>query len=124
MKSAPPPPGAPKYPDFVYPAAVPGAAAQAAGVDRGCQFFSNDQVRNSNSEVAAALKAVPYSVPARTGEGYVALARQDNARAVDQFELALRAAPAYAPALVGKGQALLAMNRDSDARAAFEAALQ
>ncbi len=124
MKSAPPPPTAPKYPDFVYPTAVPAAAAQAAAVDRGWRFLQSDDLRSAEREFAAALKAVPDFVPARTGEGYVALARQDNARAVDQFELALRAAPAYAPALVGKGQALLAMNRDSDARAAFEAALR
>ena len=124
MKSAPPLPSAPKYPDFVYPAAVSTAATQAAAVDLGWRYLQNDDLRSAEREFAAALKAVPDLVPARTGEGYVALARQDNARALDQFELALRGAPAYAPALVGKGQALLAMNRDGDARAAFEAALE
>ena len=104
---------APKYPDFVYPNAVPAAAPQAAAVERGWRFLQSDDLRSAEREFAAALKAVPDFVPARTGEGYVALARQDYMRAVDQFELALRGAPAYAPALVGKGQALLSMNRDA-----------
>ena len=88
------------------------------------RFLQNDDLKSAEQEFTAALKVVPDFVPARTGEGYVALARQDYMRALDQFELALRGAPAYAPALVGKGQALLSMNRDSDARAAFEAALK
>jgi len=124
-KTAPPPlPPTLKYPEFVYPAAVPPATGpQAAAVDRGWRYLQNDDLRSAEREFAAALKAVPDFVPARTGEGYLALARQDYMRAVDQFELALRGAPAYAPALVGKGQALLSLNRDSDARVAFEAAL-
>ena len=116
VKTAPPLPPTLKYPDFVYPNAVPAAAPQAAAVDRGWRFLQNDDLRSAEREFAAALKAVPDFVPARTGEGYVALARQDYRRALDQFELALRAAPAYAPALVGKGQSLLSMSRDSDAR--------
>ena len=124
VKTAPPLPPTLKYPDFVYPNAVPAAAPQAAAVDRGWRFLQNDDLRSAEREFAAALKAVPDFVPARTGEGYVALARQDYRRALDQFELALRAAPAYAPALVGKGQSLLSMGRDSDARVAFEAAVK
>src|SRR5258705_6471128 len=124
MKAAPTLPSAPKYTEFVYPAAVPATGPQAAAVDRGWRFLQNDDLRNAEREFAAALKAVPDFVPARTGEAYVALAGQDYMRALDQFDLALRGAPSYAPALVGKGQALLSMNRDADARAAFEAALK
>ena len=124
MKSAPPLPPTLKYPEFIYPAAGQAAAAQADAIDRGWRFLQSDDLRSAEREFAAALKVIPDFVPARTGEGYVALARQDYVRALDQFELALRGAPAYAPALVGKGQALLSVNRDSDARAAFEAALK
>jgi tetratricopeptide (TPR) repeat protein len=124
VKTAPPVPSTLKYPEFVYPSAVPAAAPQAATVDRGWRFLQNDDLANADREFAAALKAVPDFMPARTGEGYVALARQDYMRALDRFELALRAAPSYAPALAGKGQALLSMNRDPEARATFEAALK
>jgi len=124
MKEAPSLPPGLKYPEFVYPAAVSAAGPQAAAVDRGWRYLQNDDLRSAEREFAAALKALPDDVPARTGEGYLAMARQDHMRALDQFELALRGAPAYAPALVGKGQALLSLNRDSDARAAFEAALK
>jgi tetratricopeptide (TPR) repeat protein len=123
MKSAPPLPPGLKYPEFVYPAVEQPAAAQRDAIDRGWRFLQNDDLRSAEREFAAVLKVIPDFVPARTGEGDVALARQDYMRALDRFELALRAAPAYAPALVGKGQALLSLNRDSEARAAFEAAL-
>lgn len=123
-KSAPPLPPALKYPDFVYPRAIGATAQQAAAIERGWRFLQNDDLPNAEREFASALKAVPDSVPARTGEGYVALARQDYRRGLDQFELALRTAPVYPPALVGKGQALLSMDRDAEARAAFEMALK
>src|SRR2546422_8730732 len=88
MKAAPPAlPPTLKYPDFVYPTSVPATGPQAAAVERGWRFLQNDDLRSAEREFAAALKAVPDFVPARTGEGYVALARQDYMRAVDQFEL-------------------------------------
>lgn len=124
VKTAPPLPPTLKYPEFVYPSAIPAAAPQAAAVDRGWRFLQNDDLPNADREFAAALKTVPDFTPARTGEGYVALAREDYMRALDRFDLALRAAPSYAPALAGKGQALLSMNRDAEARAAFEGALK
>jgi len=124
MKSAPPLPPTLKYPEFIYPSAVPAAASQAAAVDRGWRFLQNDDLANADREFAAVLKAAPDFAPARTGQGYVALAHQNPMRALDQFDLALRTATSYAPALAGKGQALLAMNRDADARTAFEAALK
>jgi tetratricopeptide (TPR) repeat protein len=124
VKSAPPLPPTPKYPDFVYPTAVPAAAPQAAAVDRGWRFLQNGDFNDAEREFASALKAAPDFAPARTGEGYVALARQDYTAAVERFDVALRGAPGYAPALAGKGQALLSMNRDSEALAAFEAAVK
>lgn len=124
VKTAPPLPPTLKYPEFVYPSAVPAAAPQAAAVDRGWRYLQNDDLINADREFSAALKAVPDFAPARTGEAYVALARQEYMRALNQFDLALRVAPSYAPALAGKGQALLSVNRDTEARAAFEAALK
>lgn len=124
MKSAPPLPPTLKYQEFVYPSAIPAAAPQALAVDRGWRYLQNDDLKSADREFAAALKQTPDFAPARTGEGYVALARQDYMHALDQFDLALRGTPAYAPALAGRGLALLSMNRDSDARAAFEAALK
>ncbi len=124
VKTVPPAPTTLKYPDFVYPSAVPAAAPQAEAVERGWRFLQADDLRNADATFAAALKTDANSFPARTGEGYVALARRDYTRAVDTFDVALRRAPAYAPALVGKGQALLLLKRDDEALAAFEAALK
>jgi tetratricopeptide (TPR) repeat protein len=123
VKTAPPLPPTLKYSEFVYPAPAP-AAGEAMAVDRGWRFLQNDDLSNAEREFAAALKSAPNSAAAKTGEGYVSLARHDYMRALDHFDVALRGAAAYAPALVGKGLTLLSLNRDSDARAAFEAAMK
>src|SRR5258705_8192636 len=99
MRAAPPLPSAPKYPECVYPAAVPATGPQAAAVDCGWRYLQNDDLRNAEREFAAALKAVPDYVPARTGEGYIALARQDYMLALDHIQLALPGPPAYVPPL-------------------------
>jgi tetratricopeptide (TPR) repeat protein len=124
MKAAPPLPPTLKYAEFVYPAPVPAAGREAMAVDRGWRFLQNDDLSNAEREFAAAVKTVPDSVAANTGQGYVSLARHEYMRALDHFEIALRGVPAYAPALVGKGLTLLSLNRDSDARVAFEAAMR
>jgi tetratricopeptide (TPR) repeat protein len=124
MKAAPALPPTLKYSEFVYPAPVSAAAREAMAVDRGWRFLQNDDLSNAEGEFAAAVRTAPDSAAARTGEGYVSLARHDYVRALERFEGALRGVPAYAPALVGKGLTLLSLNRDSDARAAFEAAIK
>src|SRR5215813_3612057 len=124
VKTAPPLPSTPKYPEFVYPAPLPATAREAMAVEFGWRFLQNDDLSNAEREFAGALKSAPDSVAARAGEGYVSLAKHDYMRALDHFELALRGAPAYAPALVGKGLTLLSLNRDSDARTALEAAMK
>ena len=124
VKTAPPLPPTLKYTEFMYPAPVPQAAREAMEVDRGWRFLQNDDLSNAEREFTAALKSAPNSAAAKTGEGYVSLARHDYVRALDHFEVTLRGVPAYAPALVGKGLTLLSLNRDSDARAAFEAAMK
>src|SRR5262245_32079644 len=124
VKTAPPLPPTLKYPEFVYPASVPPAAREAMAVDRGWRFLQNDDLSGAEREFAGALKIASDSAAAKAGEGYVSLARHDDMRALEHFDLALRGAPAYAPALVGRGLTLLSLNRDSDARAAFEAAMK
>jgi tetratricopeptide (TPR) repeat protein len=123
-KTAPLLPPTPKYPDFIYPTPVPAAARESMAIDRGWRFLQNDDLPSAEREFAGVLKSAPDSAAAKTGEGYVALARHDYMRALERFEGALRGASAYAPALVGKGLTLLSLDRDSDARAALEAAIQ
>src|SRR4051812_29191403 len=94
MKSAPPLPAALKYPEFVYPNTAAAAAPEAAAVDRGWRFLQNDDLKGADREFAAALKIDPMFTPARSGEGYVALARKDYARSLQIFDAALRGSPA------------------------------
>ncbi len=123
-----PPPVLPtvlSHPEFLFPA-VPVALQRAPGADRidlAWRYLQSDDLRSADREFAAALKRNPGLYPAQAGEGYVALARRDHARALAAFDAALRGAGDYVPALVGRGQTLLALRRDGEALTAFEAAL-
>lgn len=116
--------GAPKHPDFVFPAVPQGTRPELASrIDRGWQYLQLDDHRNAEREFAAALKQQPSFHPAETGMAYLALARGNERDASSRFERALQGDAGYVPALVGKGQALLELDRDADALASFEAAL-
>jgi len=121
----PPPAGAAKFPDFVYPDA-PGslASAPAAATHQlGWQWLQAGDLKQAERSFAAALKGTPGFFPAEAGLGYVALARKDNKAAVTHFERAIAADAAYAPALAGRGEALLAEGQREPALASFEAAV-
>jgi len=116
--------GAPKHPDFMFPAVPEGTLpAQSARLDRGWQYLQLGDLRNAEREFAAALKQQAGFFPADAALAYVALARGDEADALAAFDRALAAAAAYVPALVGRGQALLEADRTGDALVSFEAAL-
>jgi len=123
-KVAPVVTGAPRHPEFVFPAAPTGSAAnQAARLDRGWQFLQGDDLRGAEREFSGALKEEPKFYPAETALGYVALARGNEKDAEARFQRALQQESGYVPALVGRGQALLELDRAPDALASFEAAL-
>jgi tetratricopeptide (TPR) repeat protein len=116
--------GAPRHPEFIFPAAPPGAPAAAASrVDRGWQYLQAGDLRNADREFTAALRQQAAFHPAETALAYLALARGDEKAANERFERALAIEAGYVPALVGRGQALLELERDGDALASFEAAL-
>jgi len=117
--------GAPKFPDFVVPAAPADLAPAdvAARQTAAWQLLQSGDARAADREFAAVLKQAPGFYPAEAGLGYSALARHDNAAAVGHFDRALSANPAYAPALAGKGDALAAEGRADAALSAYEGAL-
>jgi tetratricopeptide (TPR) repeat protein len=124
-RTPPPLPATLRHPEFVFPA-VPEALKDNPGADRidlGWRFLQNDDLRNADREFATALKQSPALYPARTGAGYVDLARRAHDEALAEFTAVLEQAPKYAPALVGRGQAYLGLKRNSDALSSFEAAL-
>jgi len=116
--------GAPKHPDFVFPAVPEGTKPeQASRIDRGWKYLQLDDHRNAEREFAAALKQQPSFHPAETAMAYLALARGDERDAASRFDRALQGDAGYVPALIGKGQALLELDRDAEALASFETAL-
>ena len=120
-----PPPGAPKFADFVFPAAPPnlGPADLLAAHTRAWQFLQDGDTRAADRDFAAILKVSPEFYPAETGLGYTAFARKDAQSAVTHFDRALSANPTYAPALAGKGDALLSLGRTDAALVTFQAAI-
>ncbi len=126
-KSAPvlPAPGAPRFPEFVFPAAPAslGPPAAVAAHELGWQWLQAGDLRAADRNFTAALRLAPAFYPAETGMGYLALARKDNKEAATHFDRALAANPAYAPALAGRGEALLTLGQREQALASFEAAI-
>jgi len=121
----PVPPGAPKFADFVFPAAPPDFA-QADLLEahsRAWQFLQAGDTKEADRDFTSILKMSPSFYPAETGLGYSAFARKDAQAAVSHFDRALTINPTYAPALAGKGDALLALGRTDAALEAFQAAL-
>lgn len=117
--------GAPKFADFVYPAAAPELAPADIRERHGVawQFLQAGDTRAAEREFTAVLKQAPDFYPAEAGLGYIGLARKEAAAAVAHFDKALARNPAYAPALSGKGEALLVLGRTGAALEAFEAAI-
>ena len=113
------------HPEFLFPAIPDAQRATQEGlhVDQGWRYLQNDDLRGADREFGAALKRRPAFHPARTGEGYVALARRDHERALASFDAALGTSTGYVPALVGRGLALLGAKRDAEALTALEAAV-
>lgn len=121
---APPPAGAPAFPDFVRPA-VPDAlrpGPDAARLDAGWHALQAKDLAGAGRIFAEILQRRPAFYPAQTAAGYVAVAQGEPAQAVTAFDAALAVDPAYAPALAGRGEALLTLGREDEALDTFRAA--
>jgi len=122
--AAPVVPGAPRYPEFVFPAA---SAAPSPRLEQqhaaAWQRLQGGDLRGAEREFASIVKTAPEFYPAETALGYVALARKDHNAALTHFERALAVQGSYAPALAGRGQAYVAANQRDQALASFDAAL-
>ena len=116
---------APKFADFVFPAAPADLAPPAVVTAHGAawQVLQAGDARAAEHDFSVIVKQAPGFYPAQAGMGYTALARKEPAAALAQFDKALAASPSYAPALAGKGEALLALGRTDGAADAFQAAL-
>jgi tetratricopeptide (TPR) repeat protein len=123
-KLAPPPAvSTPKFPDFVFPAAIEQVDSVTAERQRaGWQWLQAGDLRTAERVFTAILKRQPQFTPAESALGYVELARRQPDDALARFSAVVANAPSYAPALAGRAQALLALGRDAEALASLEAA--
>jgi tetratricopeptide (TPR) repeat protein len=121
----PTPAGAPKFPDFIFPAGEPALASPTVWNDYrdAWSVLQAGDPKAADRRFSAILKVTPGFYPAEAALGYAALARKDAQAAVGHFDRALAASSAYAPALAGRGEALLALGRSDAALESFEAAL-
>lgn len=123
-----PPPdaaAAARYPDFIFPAPVPGLGTPAS-LERhqaGWLWLQAGDLKAAARNFEAALKLSADFYPAHAALGYVGLARDDQRDALEQFDRAVVANPRYVPALVGRGDALLALGDREQALKSFEAAV-
>ncbi len=129
----PPPvtPGAPMFPDFVFPSAparragaeAPADARLQADLQAAWQLLQAGEFRSAERDFASVASRGPAFYPAEVGLGYVNVAERRFKDALARFDSVVSRHPAYAPALAGRGDALLGLARPDDALSAFEAAL-
>jgi len=120
-----PAPGAPKYPDFVFPAPPDraGDARARASLEDGWDRLQAGDLGGAESLFAQLAGQQPAFYPASVGLGYVLLAQGRPKEALVRFDAAAKQAPRYGPALAGLAEALLATGQRDAAIGAFEAAL-
>jgi tetratricopeptide (TPR) repeat protein len=124
-KAPPVVPGAPKYPEFVFPD-VPADLATSAQVrahDAAWRQLQAGDLKGAWRAFEQVAKKDSTFYPADAGAGWAALAARDGKQAVAAFDRALQRAPKYVPALVGRGEALLSLKDERAALASFESAL-
>jgi len=116
-------PGAPHYPDFVFPAPAASApAADRAGQLEAWSMLQAGNVGSAERQLNELLKRTTDAAPILASLGYVALAKRDADHAVGRFNDAISKQPAMAPALVGRGLAFADLGRAADALLSFETA--
>ena len=117
--------GAPKYPDFVYPAPPDrvGDARARALLEDGWNRLQAGDLRGAEAALAPLAGQQPAFYPAAVGLGYTLLAQNRPKEALLHFDAAVKQAPRYGPALAGRGEALLAAEQRDAAVEAFERAL-
>lgn len=123
---APPPvvPGAPRYPDFVFPV-VPdrlGDDRLRSRHDTAWRYIQAGNLGAASREYADMVRRSPAFYPAEAGLAYVLVAESRYRDAIVRFDQVLRRAPQYGPALAGRGEALAASGQTELAIASFEAA--
>lgn len=117
-------PGAPKFPEFVFPTVSPARSeAMLTRHEQAWQKLQVGDLKNADREFTILLTASADFHPAETGRGYVALARKDYKAALQHFDRAIAIDGTYAPAHAGRGQTLLAMNDPTRALVSLDAAL-
>jgi len=120
-----PAPGALRYPDFVYPVPLAGAADPRVDARHQTAWgrLQAGDLKLAEAEFAGIASRDPGYYPAAVGWGYALVAAGLTTEALARFDRAIRLAPRYAPALAGRAEALLAEGRRDEALAGFEAAL-
>jgi tetratricopeptide (TPR) repeat protein len=117
-------PGAPRYPEFIFPKAAPGMAGDVlAQHEAAWRFLQAGDVKAAERGFAQLARTAPELYPAHAGLGYAALARKDHKAALEHFNHALATDTQYVPALTGRGQTYLAMGEHARALESFDAAL-
>jgi tetratricopeptide (TPR) repeat protein len=116
-------PGAPHYPDFVFPApSATAPPADRAGQREAWDTLQAGDVGSAERQLNELLRRAPEDASILASLGYVALARRDSDHAIGRFNDAISKQPVLAAALVGRGLAFAELGRPADAVASLEAA--
>jgi tetratricopeptide (TPR) repeat protein len=122
-KAPPLAPGAPRFPEFVFPTPTAGVPSSEASKQRNAwNTLQAGNIGSAERQFNQLLRRAPGNASVVAGLGYVALAKRELSQAIARFDHAIGLQPSLAPALVGKGLALVELGRAGDAISNFEAA--
>jgi tetratricopeptide (TPR) repeat protein len=117
-------PGAPRFPDYVFPA-VPASFKDPqllAKHEAAWRALQSGDFREAVRAFSELLKRTPAFYPADAGLGFAQTADGKFPAALASFERALKAGPRYAPALAGRAEAYAAGGQTDLAIENFELA--
>ena len=122
-RRAPVAPGAPAYPEYVFPSDSSEPAAVSAQLQQVWTRLQSNDLRAASREARTLAQRAPASVAASTVQGYVSLAGRQPEAALRAFDASLARRSGFVPALVGRGYALVDLKREGEGLEALQAAL-
>lgn len=129
-RPVPPPvvaPGAERYPDYPKPELSPDLQRQDV-VARQHEFawlqLQSGDPKAAERTLRELLKRAPRAYPSQVSLGFVRLAQEQPADALQWFDRALAVDGRYVSALVGRGEALVELGREGEAFDTYQTALE
>ncbi len=120
-------PGTERFPEYPKPELTADLARQdvvARQHERAWLELQSGDPRAAERTLRELLRKAPRAYPSQVSLGFVRLAQEQPAQALQLFDRALGVDASYVPALVGRGEALVELGREGEAFEAYQTVLE